>query len=64
MPVDQKTCFQDSTHIHESKQSKEKQLQEKFDDNIIKKGEKKGEKKPGPPKEQNEIVIKMQLAEM
>lgn len=60
MPVDQKTCFQDSTHIHESKQSKEKQLQEKFDYNIIK----KGEKQPEPPKEQNEIVIKMQLAEM
>lgn len=45
MPVDQKTCFQDSTHFHESKQSKEKQLQEKFDDNVIQKGEKKSEKK-------------------
>lgn len=41
MPVDQKICCQDVTHIHENKQFKEKQLQENFNDNIIKKGEKK-----------------------
>lgn len=39
--MDQKTCLQDGTHIHESKQSQKKKLQEKFDDNIIKKGEKR-----------------------
>lgn len=61
--MDQKTCFQDGTRIHETKQSKEKQLQEKFD-NIIKKEEKKEEKKQEPPQEQNETVIKMQVTYM